>query len=521
METTFLSVDCGTQSLRAMLFSATGQLVAKARVAYEPYLSPRPGWAEQDPRIYWSALCAAAQTLKARAGPAFARLQGVGIAALRNTPVLVDEAGEALRPAILWLDTRKARRIYRPGWLLRPAYALAGILPTILEAQEDCKNTWVRQHQPELWERAARVLLVSGYLHHRLTGEFRDSIACQIGHIPFDYRNQRWCAPDHLNARIFPVEPDRLPELVAPGGLIGHLTPAAGAATGIPAGIPVIACGSDKGAESSGTGCVTPDQASLSLGTAASVQTTSPRYFEPLPFMPAYPAALAGQFSPEVQVFRGYWMITWFLREFAPDTREQARLQGVPPEILLDRFLRDIPAGSRGLMTLPHWGACLSAPAAKGSLIGLGEVHTRGYFYRSLIEGLAFALLEGLERIERAGKVRIQRIGIAGGASQSEEICQITADVFGREMVAGETFEAAGLGAAVITAAGVGLHGDALDAVRRMVRPGRTFTPRARNTDLYHELYRKVHRRIQCRLDPLHRQIRRILDAPECAGGEG
>ena len=519
METTLLSVDCGTQSLRAMLFSRTGQLLAKAQVAYEPYLSPRPGWAEQDPRIYWAALCAAARELKARTGPAFARIQGVGVATLRNTAVLTDEAGEPVRPAILWLDTRKAGRVYRPGWILGSAYAAIGILPAILQAQEDCKNNWVRQHQPDHWERAARALLVSGYLNHQLTGEFRDSVASQIGHIPFDYRRQRWCGQGELNARIFPVEPRKLPELVAPGGLIGHLSRAACAATGIPAGVPVIACGSDKGAESIGTGCLGPDQASLSLGTAASVQTTSPRYFEPLPYMPAYPAALAGHFSPEVQVFRGYWMIHWFLREFAADTREEARLQGVPPERLLDRFLRDIPAGSLGLMTLPHWGAGLAAPSAKGSLIGLGEVHTRGYFYRSLIEGLAFALLEGLERIERAGKARIERIGIAGGASQSEEICQITADVFGRELAAGETFEAAGLGTAVLTAAGVGLHAGAAEAVRAMVRPGRIYTPRARDAALYRELYQKVHRRIQRRVEPLHRQIRQILNYPERATG--
>jgi sugar (pentulose or hexulose) kinase len=520
MEDIVLTVDCGTQSLRAMLFSRAGKLVDKVKVDYEPYLSPHPGWAEQDATVYWDALCAAANTLKARSGPAFARIQGVGVAALRNTPVLVDPDGEPVRPAILWLDTRKAGRVYRPGWTLRCLYAAIGILPAILKTQEDCTSNWVRQQQRELWDRTAKVLQVSGYLNHRLTGQFRDSIACQIGHIPFNYRKLRWCRPDELNARVFPVEPGKLPELVAPGSPIGRITRAAAAATGIPEGVPVIACASDKGAESLGTGCTCEAMASLSLGTAAAVQTTSRRYFEPLAFMPAYPSALPGQYSPEVQVFRGYWMINWFLREFAPAEREEARLKGVPPETLLDRFLRDIPAGSLGLMTLPHWGAQLKDPAAKGAMIGLGEVHTRGYFYRSLIEGLGFALRDGLERIERAGRIRCEQIGLAGGASQSEEICQITADIFGRPLCAGETFEAAGLGVAVLTAAGAGLHGSVVDAVRLMVRPGRTFTPRARNTELYRKLYLKVHRRIQRRLEPLHAQIRQILNYPERSAGE-
>jgi sugar (pentulose or hexulose) kinase len=515
MEDTVLTVDCGTQSLRAMLFSRTGMLLDKAKVPYEPYFSPRPGWAEQDAGTYWEALCAAVRTLKARSGPAFALIQGVGVAALRNSPVLVDAEGEPLRSAILWLDTRKARRVYRPDWARHALYAAIGVLPVLLHAQEDCKTTWVRQNQPELWDRAAKVLQVSGFLNHRLTGRFQDSIASQIGHTPFNYRALRWCRAGELNARAFPVEPGKLPELVLPGSIIGPVTRAAAAATGLAEGVPVIACASDKGAECLGTGCTGEAMASLSLGTAAVVQTISPRYFEPLPFMPAYPAPMPGQHCPEIQVFRGYWMINWFLREFAAQELAEGRALGVPPEKLLDRFLRDVPAGSMGLMTLPHWGAQLKDPAAKGSMIGLGEVHTRGYFYRSLIEGLAFGLRDGLERIERAGRFRADRIGIAGGASQSAEICQITADIFDRPLWAGETFEAAGLGAAALTAAGAGLHGSVAEAVGRMVRPGRIFAPRAANAGLYRDLYHKVHRRIQRRLGPLNAQIRRILDYPQ------
>jgi sugar (pentulose or hexulose) kinase len=426
-----------------------------------------------------------------------------------------------VRPAILWLDTRKAAPVYHPGPLPRAIYAAMGLLPVIMKIQEDCKCNWVRQHQREAWDRATKVLQVSGFLNHRLTGEFRDSVASQIGHIPFNYRKLRWCRPGELNARVFPLDPEKRPELVAPGGCIGRISPLAAAATGIPAGVPVIACASDKGAESLGAGCTGEAMASLSLGTAATVMTTSRRYFEPLACMPAYPAAMPDRYSPEVQVFRGYWLINWFLREFAPAEREAARMRGVPPETLLDRFLRDVPAGSLGLMTLPHWGAQLDDPAAKGSMIGLGEAHTRGYFYRSLIEGLGFALRDGLEQIERASGHRVERIGIAGGAAQSEEICQITADIIGRPLCRGETFEAAGLGVAVLIAAGAGLHGSLADAVRLMVRPGRSFIPQPRNRDLYQRLFLKVHRRIQRRLGPLHAQIRQILDYPErSAGGE-
>jgi len=145
MEDTLLAVDCGTQSLRAMLFSRTGRLLDKVKIDYEPYLSPCPGWAEQDVRLYWEALCAAARTLQARSGPAFARVRGVGVTTLRNTPVLVDAAGDPLLPAILWLDTRKAGGVYRPGWARRSVYAAVGLLEPLLETQKDCKTNWIRQ----------------------------------------------------------------------------------------------------------------------------------------------------------------------------------------------------------------------------------------------------------------------------------------------------------------------------------------------------------------------------------------
>jgi sugar (pentulose or hexulose) kinase len=284
--------------------------------------------------------------------------------------------------------------------------------------------------------------------------------------------------------------------------------------------MPVIACGSDKGMETIGIGCVGETGASLSLGTTATVQTTTPRYFEPIAFMPAYPAAFEGHYNPEVEIFRGYWMISWFKRELGAQEVQEAVARGVAPETLLDRFLQDVPPGCMGLLTLPHWGPSLKLPGTKGAMIGFGDVHTRGYLYRSVLEGLAFGLREGLERIERAGGLRIARIGISGGATQSVEICQLTADIFGRPLTTGETFETAGLGAAAVTAVGVGLHPSIREAVDRMVRPGRTFEPRPAQAELYDRLYRRVYRKLYPRLRPLYREIRDILNYPERAEDE-
>ena len=512
-----LTLDCGTQSLRAMLFDHAGTLLHKVKLEYEPYQSSGPGRAEQDAELYWTSLCRATLALKAEQPEAFGRIRGVGVTTQRDTLVFLDEAGRPLRPAILWLDQRKAAATFQPVWFKALAYRAVGMLEAVRKSQQDGKTNWVRQFEPEVWARTRKVLLVSGFLNHRLTGAHRDSVASQIGHLPFNYKQGRWCRPGELNAQLFPVPLDLLPELVPAGAPLGAITPEASRATGLPEGLPVIACCSDKGAETIGSGCVDLTMASLSLGTTATVQTTSHRYFESQAFLPPYPAALPGHYNPEVEIYRGYWMISWFKRELAPMEVMEALERGIAPEALLDRFLKEAPTGCMGLMTLPHWGPSLKLPGTKGAMIGFGDVHTRAYLYRSVLEGLAFGLREGLEKIERASGQRIRRIGLSGGATQSPEICQLTADVFGRELTAGTTFETSGLGAAAITAVGVGLHRTLPEAVAAMVHPGRTYHPDPARAALYDQLYRRVFLRLHARLHPLFQELRAILNYPEQA----
>lgn len=520
MDDTLLALDCGTQSLRAMLFAKDGTLLHKVKIEYEPYMSPRPGWAEQDAELYWKSLCEAVGTLKLESREAFDAVRGVGVTTQRDTMVFLDRQGLPLRPAITWLDTRKARTVYRPIWFKRLAFWAVGMLEAVQKTQKECRASWVRQEQPDVWARTTKVLQVSGFLNHRLTGAYRDSVASQIGHIPFNYKKMRWARKGELPYLLFPIERALLPELVPAGAILGTVTAGAARATGLPEGLPVVACASDKGAETIGIGCVGEAMASLSLGTTATVQTSTPRYFEPVAFMPPYPAAMAGHYNPEVEIFRGYWMISWFKRELAPVEVSEAAEAGVPPEVILDRFLREVPAGSMGLITLPHWGPSLKQPGTKGAMVGFGDVHTRGYIYRSFLEGLAFGLREGLERIEKAGGRKITRIGISGGATQSGEICQLTADILGRELTSGETFETAGLGAAAITAVGVGLYPTLPGAVAAMVRHGHVYRPRPAEAALYDQLYRRVYRKLYARLRPLYQEIRSIVNYPARASDE-
>lgn len=518
MDELMLSIDCGTQSARALVFDREGRLLDKKKVEYEPYEKGEPGRAEQDARVYWRAVAEACRDIAARRPELMGAVAGVAVTTQRDSMICLDRDGEPLRKALLWLDVRKAPPAYRPGLGMRAALSLVGMGEAVMRTQEEGKCNWIMANEPGIWDRTYKFVQVSGYLNRKLTGEFADSVASQIGHMPFDYRRQDWSRPGSLNAKLFPVPREKLPTLLPPGAVLGRVTREAAAETGIPAGLPVIAAGSDKGCETIGMGVCDTSSASLSFGTTATIQTTSARYFEPISFMPAYPAPIPGRYNPEVEIFRGYWMITWFKNQFAYAEVLEAEARGIAPEIMLDELLRKTPAGGNGLVMQPYWTPMLKMPSAKGAIIGFGDVHDRAYVYRAIIEGIAYGLKEGLHAFERVGKVKVRELAVSGGASQSDEICRITADVFNLPLVRGATFETSGLGAAMVTAAGLGLHPSVEDAVRAMSRRADVFEPDPARAGLYDRLYSRVYRKMYAALEPLYEAIRDITNYPERLG---
>ena len=184
---------------------------------------------------------------------------------------------------------------------------------------------------------------------------------------------------------------------------MGEITPQAAEATGLPAGLPLIAAAADKACEVLGAGALEPHVACLSYGTTATVNTTSRRYVEVIPLLPPYPSAVPGAYNLEIQVYRGYWMVSWFRREFGLREVQLAHERGCAPEELFDELVEEVPPGSMGLTLQPYWSPGLKSPGpeAKGAVIGFGDVHTRAHLYRAILEGLAYALREGLTSLEK------------------------------------------------------------------------------------------------------------------------
>ena len=185
-----LAIDNGTQSVRALVFDLHGELVAKSKVEIEPYFSEQPGWAEQHVEYFWDRLCEACHGLWPQLDFPLSAIKSVALTTQRATVVNLDADGRPLRPAIVWLDQRLEDEL--PGMGLWGALlTLAGERETVRFFRRQAEANWIRNRQPDIWEKTDKLLLLSGYLSYRLTGKFVDSVASQVGYIPFDFKRHK------------------------------------------------------------------------------------------------------------------------------------------------------------------------------------------------------------------------------------------------------------------------------------------------------------------------------------------
>ncbi|HKL73263.1 MAG TPA: FGGY-family carbohydrate kinase [Clostridia bacterium] len=507
MDKLILAFDCGTQSTRAMLFDDKGKLIDKEKISFEPYYSTQEGYAEQDPNLYWDVLCEASKKLQSRNLEKWDSIIGVTVASMRDVGVCVDKDINPIRPCILWLDRREIECKKPLPLFSRFLFALVGMTEAVKKNRRDGKVNWIQEKEPHIWEKTYKYLQYSTFLNYRLCGNIVDSVASMIVHLPFDYKKKQWMSEKHFQRCIFDLEQDKLFPLVEAGELLGHITKEASIATGIKEGLPLIASGSDKGCETIGTGTIYDNVASISFGTTATIQITSPKYIEPEPFLPAYPAVYPNMYNPEIIVFRGYWMLTWFVNEFIRKTGgKNAQLD----EKNLDKMLPSIPAGCEGLYVEPYWSPSLKRTEALGAIIGFTERHTLFHIYRAIIEGINYALYEGLKKLEKKSKKKIEYIMVSGGGAQSDEVCQITADMFGVPVRRVQTYETSGLGASICAFVGLKYYDSYDQAIKNMVQITKEFTPTKATHALYEQLFNEIYEKTYPRLKPIYSRLRKI-----------
>lgn len=506
-----LTFDVGTQSTRCLLVRPDGGFEDMCQVKHvPPYHSRNPGWAEQRPDFYYQRICEAGQAVCGRNRAALGRVSAVALTTIRDTVLCLDRDNRPLRDIILWLDKRQAEFNHPFPLHKMLIFRAAGMSGTVENIYRASACNWIAQRQPELWAETAKYVMLPTYLNYKMTGVLADSAANMIGHMPFDYKNRRWQGPGALTRCIYGIPQEKLCRLVPAGQAIGRTTRAFAADSGVPEGLPLIAAGSDKGCETLGLSVVRPGRAAISLGTTATIQLALERYVEPQPFMPAYPAVPSHLYNPEIELYRGFWLVSWFLREFCAKDLAQAEELGCPPEELLDRYIADIPPGCGGLLLQPYWTPGITTPAARGAVVGLTDHHTRYHLYRAILEGIAFELCHSLRRMERRAGIRVQEVFVGGGGARSGVACQILADMFGLPVKRTQTHEVSAIGAAMEAFLALGVFPGYDEAIRSMVREGAVFLPDPAGHKIYAQLYSGVYARLYARLEPLYRRMIQI-----------
>jgi xylulokinase len=456
-EQAILGIDLGTNEVKAGLVTLDGRLLASARAGYPTSLGQEPGWAEQDPESWWAALAETAQELAA-----LDVADVIAICADGHGPTLVavDAEGRPTRPAITWLDTRTTGeagelvgRTGVRGWAL-------GGLPAAL---------WVERNEPIVAAATGWYLTTWDFLAFRLTGVAAASLVA----------NQLVPATSDVESAGIPA--DKLPLPVSAGTVVGGLTDAAAAITGLSAGTPVIGGTVDAFSSYLGAGLLEPGDAYDPGGTAGGLGVYWDRPVE-VPGAFVTPAPLPGLFSVGAAMAATGRALDWYRTDILGGT--------VSVETLLQE-VADTPPGAEGLVFLPYLAGERSPlwdPSARGVLAGLTLGHRRGHVARAIVEASALALRHVAEPMLAAG-ITIRDLRVCGGPARSDTWNQIKADVTGFGVAVPRVLETAVVGSAILGAVGIGAFPDLRAAIPAMTEIARHLEPRTEHAAAYDAAY--------------------------------
>jgi sugar (pentulose or hexulose) kinase len=463
-----IGVDCGTQSAKVVVYDAAGNAVASGQKALRPMSRPRHGVAVHPDDDLWDSIAAASREAMAAFNGDVGAIRGVGLCPIRCCKAFLKADGSLAEPVISWMDDRA----YQPYVPEQPGVVYA--------------------------------TTSSGYLAHRFTGQFRDTAANNIVlQWPIDTDTWNWSADPAL-FRQLGVTGDMLLELQMPGDIIGPVSPQAAAATGMPAGIPVVATANDKAVEMLGAGLLGETTVLVSLGTyIAAMVHGHENYASPTNFWTNF-ACVPNRYLYESNgVRRGMWTLTWFLDLLGPEMAERAASLGVSREEHIEREAVNVPAGSDGLMTVLDWLAPTDKPFRKGMMLGFDARHTRGHVYRSIVEAIALTMRHHVDAMCAELGIRPDEIVLSGGGSNSTLFMGVFADVFGIPASRSVGEAGASLGAAICAAAASGVHADIEAAAAAMTKGRQSFTPDAANGAVYQQMIDRVYHDVRDATDAL------------------
>jgi xylulokinase len=473
-----IGIDVSTTATKALLVDGTGSVVATASSSYD-YAVPHPMWSEQDPHIWWDATIAAVSELLAKSEVAASDVAGIGLSGQMHGSVLLDAAGEVIRPAILWNDQRTEGECDEIRSKVGRDRLISVTGNDALTGFTAPKLLWVMNNEPRNWERVSTVLLPKDYVRFRLTGDFALDVAGGSGTILFDLARRTW-STEILG--LLDLDPSLFPSVFEGVEVTGVVSDEAANATGLRPGTPVVAGGGDQSANAVGVGAVEPGIVALSLGTSGVVFATSEGpAIEPEGRVHAFCHAVPGRWHMMGVMLSAAGSLRWLRDSLAPGSSFSD----------LDAGAAEVPPGSDGLLFLPYLTGERTPhpdPRARGAFVGLTVGHDLRHLARAVLEGVAFGLRDGLDLMVASGVSKPRVIRASGGGLRSALWRQILADVLDTEIVTVETEEGAAFGAALLASVGAGIHASVAEAVSASVDVRPAAKP-SLNASRYDEAY--------------------------------
>jgi xylulokinase len=484
-----LGLDVSTTATKAILIDRDGSVVATASAEYD-FETPYPLWAEQDPGLWWTAAQQTIAEVLAAAGRSAEDIAAIGGGGQMHGMVLLDEANEVVRPAILWNDGRTQAQCDAMREAVGRERFIAITGNEALTSFTASSLLWVREFEPEAWARARHLLLPQDYVRFMLTGEHALDVNDGAGTVLFDLKTRTW-SPEVLEA--LDLDPAMMPRTVEGPEVVGVVTEEAAVATGLRAGTPVVGGAGDQAANAVGLGAVMPGIAAMSVGTSGVifVPTAGPS-IEPDGRLQAFCHAVPGTWLLMGVTMSAAGSLKWLREELAPDMGWNE----------LTALAEPIPPGAEGLIFLPYLSgerAPYPDPLARGAFIGLTVRHGLGHMVRAVLEGVAFSLRDVFELMSETAPDPLRELRASGGGTNSALWRQIIVDVLGVPMSLTRTAEGVATGGAILAAVAAGWYATVGEACTAMVEVTDTTEPgpNAGAYDKAYAVYRSLYPALQ------------------------
>jgi len=489
LEELILSVDLGTTALKVGLFGRSGDLKALSTKEYE-LKTPKTDIVECNPETYWNAFKNAVNELKDKYEHKPVEIKAVGISAQGETLFFLDENGEPLRDAIVWMDNRaqKESKELTEEFTDEKCYEKTGQV-SFDPAWPASKILWSKKNEPDVFQQADKFLLIEDYFIYRLTGHCVSEGSLLTSTVYWDINTKDWW-PDML--KYLGISEQQLPEIKESGEVVGEIKTEVAKEIGLSENTKVCTGALDQAAGAIGVGNVSEGIFSENIGAALAVcapidkKKLDPNKVMPLHYFSIPDTYMFHSFTTGGMVFR------WFRDNFGRSEKSTASLMRDDAYDILAREAENVPPGSDGLIMLPHLTGSMAPdvnPSAKGVYYGFTLKHDKPHFVRAILESIGYLIRRNIEALSEIG-LKVDEIRSLGGGARSEIWNQIKSDITGKPLITLKCKEAASLGAAILAGKAIGFYDEVKDATEEMVSVDKRYSPNPENSEIYDEYYK-------------------------------